>query len=93
MLFPVTFKKLSQEQTPLLEQNKTEFTVNARCDHQGHLGFDISHNRFAEAILKDLDINEYEVKRGFESLLVSIAAQMSLDRRKIVSREEFLASV
>ncbi len=52
MLFPVIFKKLSQEQTSLLEHNKTEFTANARCDHQGHLGFDISHNRFPKAILE-----------------------------------------
>ena len=58
------------------EQNKTEYTVNVRHAHQGHLGFDISHKRFAESILKDLDINEDEAKRGFERLAVSLAAKM-----------------
>ncbi len=75
------------------QQNKIEYTVNVRHSHQGHLGFDISHKRFAESILKDLDINEDEVKRGFESLVVSLAAQMSLNKGKIVSRKEILASV
>jgi predicted dehydrogenase len=73
------------------EQNKTEYIVNARRSHQGHLGFDISHQRFAEIILKDLDINADEANRGFESLVVALAAQMSLDKSKIVSREEILA--
>jgi len=73
------------------EQNKTEYIVNARHSHQGHLGFDISHQRFAEIILKDLDINADEAKRGFESLVVALAAQMSLNKSKIVSREEILA--
>jgi predicted dehydrogenase len=73
------------------EQNKTEYIVNARHSHQGHLGFDISHKRFAEIILKDLDINAEEAKRGFESLVVALAAQMSLNQGKIVSREEILA--
>lgn len=75
------------------EQDKTEYIVNARHSHQGHLGFDISHKRFAETILKDLDINAEEAKRGFESLVVALAAQMSLNQGKIVSREEILASV
>jgi len=75
------------------EQNKTEYIVNARHSHQGHLGFDISHKRFAETILMNLDNNDDEAKRGFESLVVSLAAQMSLNKGKIVSREEILASV
>jgi hypothetical protein len=73
------------------EQNKTEYTANTRFAHQGHLGFDVSHKRFAEVILQDLDVNEDEAKRGFESLVVSIAAQMSLNQGKIVTREEILA--
>jgi predicted dehydrogenase len=73
------------------EQNKTEYTANTRFAHQGHLGFDVSHNRFAEVILQDLDVNEDEARRGFESLVVSIAAQMSLNQGKIVTREDILA--
>jgi predicted dehydrogenase len=75
------------------EQNQTTFVANPLYAHKGHLGFDISHKRFAEAIMDDLEINEDEVKRGFESLLISIAAQMSLDQGKIVSREDVLAAV
>jgi predicted dehydrogenase len=73
------------------EQNKTEYTANTHFAHQGHLGFDVSHKRFAEVILQDLDINEDEANRGFESLVVSLAAQMSVNQGKIVTREDILA--
>ena len=74
------------------EQNKTEYTANTRFAHQGHLGFDVSHKRFAAIVLQDLDVNEDEANRGFESLVVSLAAQMSVNQGNIVSRQEILAS-
>jgi hypothetical protein len=72
------------------EQNLTEFVVNPSLAHTGHLGFDVSHRRFARVIREDLDINREEAERGFESLLISIAAQQSGDRGRIVTRDELL---
>jgi predicted dehydrogenase len=74
------------------EKNRTEFIVNPLLAHQGHLGFDEAHRLFAEVILKDLDGNEAEASRGFENFLVTLAAQMSLDRGKIIGRDEVLSS-
>jgi len=73
------------------EQNSTGFVVNPAQAHCGHLGFDASHRRFAEIIRRDLDVNKDEAKRGFESLLISVAAQMSSDQGRIITREEALA--
>jgi predicted dehydrogenase len=72
------------------EQNKTVVIMNPRLAHRGHLGFDVSHRRFLEAIRKDLQINKHEAEVGFESLLVSLAAQRSIDSGAIVTREEML---
>ena len=73
------------------EQNRTEYTVNPRKAHQGHLGFDVAHRRFEEAIVHDRDINEEEAKRGFESLLIGLAARRSLEQGRVVRREEMLS--
>ena len=59
----------------------------------GHLGFDVAHRRFARIILEDLDVNRAEAERGFESLLISIAAQQSSDQGRIVTREDALAGL
>ena len=72
------------------EQNKTVVTMNPHLAHQGHLGFDVSHRRLLEAIREDLDVNEHEAEIGFESLLISLAAQRSIDTGAIVTREEML---
>jgi len=73
-----------------VEQNRTEFVANPSQAHRGHLGFDVSHRRFAEIIQQDLDVNADEAKRGFESLLISISAQKSSDQGRIVSRKDAL---
>lgn len=75
------------------EQNRTEFVVNPARAHQGHIGFDASHRRFAEIIEQDLDVSRDEAERGFESLLVSAAAQLSSDSGRIISRDEALAEL
>jgi predicted dehydrogenase len=75
------------------EQNRTEFAANPSRAHMGHLGFDVSHRRFAWIILEDLDVNKEEAERGFESLLISIAAQQSSDRGGIVTRKDALAGM
>jgi predicted dehydrogenase len=75
------------------EQNRTEFEANPSRAHPGHLGFDLSHRRFARIIREDLDVNKEEAERGFESLLISIAAQQSSDRGRVVTREDALAGV
>jgi predicted dehydrogenase len=75
------------------EQNRTEFVANPSRAHMGHLGFDLSHRRFARIILEDLDVNKQEAERGFESLLISIAAQQSSDRGGIVTREDALSGL
>jgi predicted dehydrogenase len=72
------------------EQNRTVVTINPRLAHQGHLGFDVSHRRFLAAIREDLDVNEHEAEAGFESLLISLAAQRSIDTGAIVTREQML---
>jgi hypothetical protein len=59
----------------------------------GHLGFDVSHRRFARIIQEDLDVNREEAERGFESLLISIAAQASSDQGRIITREDALADL
>jgi predicted dehydrogenase len=76
-----------------VEQNRTEFVANPSRAHMGHLGFDVSHRRFAQIILEDLDVNREEAARGFESLLISIAAQRSSDQGRIISREDALADL
>jgi predicted dehydrogenase len=75
------------------EQNRTEFVANPTRAHMGHLGFDVSHRRFARIILEDLDVNKEEAERGFESLLISIAAQTSSDQGRIVTREDALTGL
>jgi len=75
------------------EQNRTEFVANPSRAHMGHLGFDLSHRRFARIILENLDVNREEAERGFESLLISIAAQQSSDRGGIVTRADALAGL
>ena len=76
-----------------IEQNQTEFVANPSRAHMGHLGFDAAHRRFARIIQEDLEVNREEAERGFESLLISIAAQQSRDRGGIITREEAQAGV
>jgi predicted dehydrogenase len=75
------------------EQNRTEFVANPARAHMGHLGFDVSHRRFARIIFEDLDVNREEAERGFESLLISIAAQQASDQGRIVTREDALGGL
>lgn len=71
-------------------QHRSEFVANPATSHQGHLGFDVAHQRFAQAILEDRRINEGEAARGFESLVISLAAQHALDHGDVVERASFL---
>ncbi|MBN1558166.1 MAG: Gfo/Idh/MocA family oxidoreductase [Lentisphaerae bacterium] len=73
------------------EQNRTEFAPNPSRAHRGHLGFDVAHRRFARVIRDDLDVNRDEAERGFESLLISIAARRAGDEGRVISREDALA--
>jgi predicted dehydrogenase len=76
-----------------VEQNRTEFVANPSRAHTGHLGFDVSHRRFARIILEDMEVNKEEAERGFESLLISIAAQRSSDEGRLITREEALTGL
>lgn len=74
------------------DRARTQVVVDPDHAHQGHLGFDVMHRHFAEVIRSGERINETEAEAGFESQLVSLAAQCALDARSVVVRGDILSS-
>ncbi|HET8998668.1 MAG TPA: Gfo/Idh/MocA family oxidoreductase [bacterium] len=74
-------------------QDRTEYTVNvAKAYHglHGHLGFDCIHDAFADQIRsRDHAAAVDEAERGFENLLLCLAADRAILEGRIVHREEF----
>ncbi|SFN52413.1 Gfo/Idh/MocA family protein [Variovorax sp. OV329] len=67
-----------------------EVVVDA-AEHEGHLGFDLAHRRFADIVLQGRRVNESEAGQGFENLVTCLAAQRSLEQGRVVTRNELLA--
>ncbi len=73
------------------DKARTETVIDPNHAHQGHLGFDVMHRRFAEIVRSGARINEEEAEAGMESLLIALATQTALDDGVIITREQALA--
>jgi len=72
-------------------QDRTDFAVNAAKAYHDLLGFDCIHDAFADQIeARDHAWAVDEAERGFENLLLCLAADRAILERRIVQRDEFV---
>jgi predicted dehydrogenase len=70
-------------------QDRMEFTANPAKAYQGHLGFDVNQDAFADQIeAGDHARAVAEAERGMENLLLCLAAERALLEGRIVERSE-----
>jgi hypothetical protein len=73
-------------------EQRIDVTIDPEDAHSGHLGFDVSHRRFARAILEDEDINCRQGEAGYDNLLTTLAADRSITSGEVVFRNEMEAA-